>query len=410
MTFHNREELDDKRKTIGLLIDSLAGGGAEKVVSILSTELIKQYEVHVILLTCEDIKYPYAGKLSCLNFNYYKGERFLLAYVLKRVSMLKCILRLNRMIRDYSIDTTISFLPYTNVINSLSNSKNKIVTIHGHPINSASDKLINNSFYRTYLKVSSLILNRSDLIVSVSDSIRKQLTEELFVDGRKTIVLNNPVDVVRVMDMAAEPLDPETEKLFSGKTIINVASLKPNKNQEALLRIFEKVNQEVDDVNLVLVGEGPNETRLKYLVNEMGLANKVHFLGFRENPFNLMHNSTIFCMTSLSEGFGNVIIESMTCNTPVISSDCGGPREILSNDYGPRTRTEFATYGIIIPIVIIDGERHVQEDEFAEVLIRALTDKTLLDNYRNVVKDRSNDFDLGVTIAKWYEIIEHRLC
>src|SRR6185437_13412618 len=84
---------------------------------------------------------------------------------------------------------------------------------------------------------------------------------------------------------------------------------------------------------------GDRET-LQDLAISLGIAPYVHFLGYAPNPLAYMRHAAVFVLSSLAEGFGNVIVEALACGTPVVSTDCPhGPREILSGGrYGTLVR------------------------------------------------------------------------
>ena len=113
----------------------------------------------------------------------------------------------------------------------------------------------------------------------------------------------------------------------------------------------------------------------------------MHFLGYRDNPYQYLSRADIYVLSSETEGLPNIIIESMVCGTPVISSDCiSGPREILyptsDLNISLKNKIEKGTYGILYPV----GE--------VELLKESIN--LLLEN-----KDLCNEF-----IRKGYERIE----
>jgi glycosyltransferase involved in cell wall biosynthesis len=88
------------------------------------------------------------------------------------------------------------------------------------------------------------------------------------------------------------------------------------------------------------LGAGPLRGRLGTLTDELGLHDAVDFLGFQKNPLPYFRRADAFVLSSYTEGFGNVLVESMACGTPVISTDCQhGPAEIL----------DLGRYGVLVP-------------------------------------------------------------
>jgi len=154
---------------------------------------------------------------------------------------------------------------------------------------------------------------------------------------------------------------------------------------------------------------------IKNLAEDLGLGEDVHFLGFKNNPFKYMKRSDVFVLSSLYEGFGNVITEAMACGTPVVSTDCrSGPREILAPGTGIGENTEKierAEYGILTPVP--DEEKHEPEKELteeegflAEALTKVLKDEDLRKKYRERSQDRIEEFRPEKITKRWIKVIE----
>ena len=102
------------------------------------------------------------------------------------------------------------------------------------------------------------------------------------------------------------------------------------KNQALLLKAYARLKT---DLHLVLLGKGNQEENLKKLAKKLNIENKVHFLGWQSNPYKYIKNAKLFVLSSNVEGFGNVLVESLILNTPVVSTNCpSGPNEILVDE------------------------------------------------------------------------------
>ena len=137
-------------------------------------------------------------------------------------------------------------------------------------------------------------------------------------------------------------------KLFSNnkKTIIAVSRLNKVKRIDLLINSLHEINKDYD-VQLVIIGDGPEENKLKNLTRELNLEENVHFLGFRDDVIQWMINSDIFVTASQVEGSPNSLIEAVCLGIPSIATDCPtGPKEILNN----------GEQGILIPI---DSQKHM---------------------------------------------------
>ena len=82
---------------------------------------------------------------------------------------------------------------------------------------------------------------------------------------------------------------------------------------------------------LIVLGEGPEEARLKALAARLGLAGRVDFVGFRMNRFDYLVRASVYVLSSRTEGFPNALIEAVACGVPCVATDCAGagPRQIL---------------------------------------------------------------------------------
>ena len=153
---------------------------------------------------------------------------------------------------------------------------------------------------------------------------------------------------------------------------------------------------------------------LRRLASELGVERDVYLLGYRKNPFKYMRRSTLFCLTSLHEGFPNVLVEALACGLPAASSDClAGPREILA----PNTRyrylelrePEYAEYGVLMPVM--DGRyysaRHPltwQEEVWAEEIARLLSEREhVLRQYRERAAKRALDFEAAAQVRRFID-------
>jgi N-acetylgalactosamine-N,N'-diacetylbacillosaminyl-diphospho-undecaprenol 4-alpha-N-acetylgalactosaminyltransferase len=140
---------------------------------------------------------------------------------------------------------------------------------------------------------------------------------------------------------------------------------------------------------------------LLLLAKELGVGHRVHCVGWVENPYVFIAKSTIFVMASESESFANVIVESMVCGIPVISSDCGGPREILAPntevDFQLKKGSEYAKYGILYAVGDVKA--------LVESIQKLLDDEKLYKHYSIAGQDRANDFSVEKIIKQYRNVL-----
>ena len=124
----------------------------------------------------------------------------------------------------------------------------------------------------------------------------------------------------------------------------------------------------------------------------------------------------MFVFSSLFEGLGNVLLEALAFNMPIISTDCvAGPREILAPKTNLDKKTadiEYAEYGVLTPTLDqnhFEAKSELTEAEnlFADAIINLNCDKKLRDTYRRTAQERIKCFDKNVIIEQWYMCINN---
>jgi glycosyltransferase involved in cell wall biosynthesis len=161
-------------------------------------------------------------------------------------------------------------------------------------------------------------------LMSVSNGVKNDVLNNLKIRPKTIQTIYNPFDIEEVQTLGNEKID------LNFDYIINVAGLTKVKNQALLLKAFAKLDT---GLHLVLLGKGNQEQNLKQLSKKLKIENKVHFLGWKQNPYKYIKNAKLFVLSSNIEGFGNVIIESLILHTPVVSTNCpSGPNEILVDE------------------------------------------------------------------------------
>jgi len=393
-----------------LLLNSLAGGGAERV----AVNLFRKLEFDKIFLLERDVKYEVPKeKLIFLSSHTNKTNP-----IYKTLFIPLYALRLSRHLTKK--DTVLSMLERANYVNVFS----ALITGHKSVISVRMSQASGRSKWHPYNLLNKLLYPKADLIVIVSKSIKRELERNYRVSPEKIRVIYNPVYFDEIQVRKAEPLG-EYEAIFKSPVLITAGRLTKQKGQWYLLRVFKALKEDFPDLKLVILGEGELKEYLVDLSEELGLKTfvwdrsklsenfDVYFLGFQKNPFKFIARAELFVFPSLWEGFGNVLVEAMACGVPALSSDCkSGPREILAPETNFEYQTkepEFASYGVLMPpfeVKFKGAKEPLEEKElmWVEVIKRLLEDKPLRETYTQKTTERAKEFDIENIIQEWKEV------
>jgi len=392
------------------LINSLAGGGAEKVAIRLSEHL----PVSAFILLERDIKYKTDKPIFFLSNHSTKTSP-----IIKTLSIPIYAYKLSKFLEELSL--VVSFLERANFVNIIS----KLFKKHKAIISVRMDQQAGHVGLRKLNKLLvRLLYPKADLIIAVSHGVKQSLIN-LGIEEEKIKVIYNPYPIDEIRELAKEPLG-SYEEIFKEPVLITAGRLTKQKGQWYLIRVFKALKEKHKDLKLVILGEGELKDYLVKLSEELGLKTyvwyrdelsesfDVYFLGFQKNPFKFIARSKLFVFPSLWEGFPNALVEAMACGVCVVSSDCrSGPREILApnTDFNYQTQEpEFAEYGVLMPVFEVKyksaeeplGEREIM---WVKTIDKLLEDESLRENYSEKAKQRAEDFRIEKIVQEWREVL-----
>jgi len=239
---------------------------------------------------------------------------------------------------------------------------------------------VNYNIHRRYLSES---CRRADVIVTVSQNSKMEISEFMKVPEEKIYVTYNGVD--RTVFFPQKNLDYIRQKYrIKGEYVLYLGTLEPRKNVGSIIKAFKILSEKNGDISLVLAGgKGWMYKDIFSLVKELGLSDRVVFPGYiEEKDVPVLYSSAcVFVFPSLYEGFGIPPLEAMACGTPVIVSNTSSLPEV-AGDAGmlvdPYDTEMMAWY---MEKLIIDTELHREYSQ--KGLMRA--EKFTWDNAADVV-------------------------
>lgn len=312
-------------KKILMLIPSLEGGGAERVVLSLGKKMREMgHAVHIILLSkkCDfvmdsdlsihDFELPIKRKISRCFFYRTQGLR-LREFVKDILSSSKLghfdlILSNNK-----CVDKLLGFADLPNSYFCIHNTMSEHLKVRGRGI----------KWYLNKRKYKSIYNNKN--IIAVSNGVAKDFVENVGVKPKSIQVIYNPVDLVFIKKQSELNIDIPYKNY-----IIHVGRFEKVKRHDLLLKAFAESGLEC---KLILLGKGSDEYKIRQLIKDLDLGDKVVLAGFQANPYPWLKKAKFLVLSSDYEGFSLVIAEALACGTPVVSTNCAsGPEEILIGD------------------------------------------------------------------------------
>lgn len=194
-----------------------------------------------------------------------------------------------------------------------------VTTLHGTDITLVGSHPV----YKPAVEFS---INHSDAVTTVSKSLRDD-TLRLFNIKKNVEVIYNFIDFKQQEDWSKEDCIRETLAEPGEKILTHVSNLRPVKRVNDVIKIFHLVQQKIPS-KLILVGDGPEKEKADLLANELGVKDKILFLGKSDEIRKILCLSDLFLLPSETESFGLAALEAMAGKTPVISSNTGGLPEV----------------------------------------------------------------------------------
>jgi len=391
------------KKNVMIIANALTGGGAERLVSDISRGIQDKYNLFVVVYKKNENDYDHGG--TRIDLELLSKTKFG-----KIMCAIKRLIKVRSLKKKYKIDCSISFVPQTDYINVFSRQKGEKVIID---VVSNMSLAFPSGIKRKFRKY---ILKKADLLITVSEGVRKDLLNNFGCSMEKSKTIYNACDVETIM---SSKLSTRQSRDFfsdeSGIYICNLGSFRHPKGQWHLLKAFSIVKQEFPNSKLFLLGDGVYRTQLESLARNLKISDSVIMPGFISNVHAIIKRSHVFAFSSIYEGFGNVLVEALACGVPIVSTDCPfGPREILAPETMPNkvaSGIEVGEYGILVPPFnsdSIDISSSINDNEklFGQAIVFLLKNDLLRKEYSEKGLLYCKNFDYKTISEKWIRCID----
>ncbi|MEQ8197852.1 MAG: glycosyltransferase [Clostridiaceae bacterium] len=323
-------------KRIMFLIESLAVGGAEKVLTDMANNLDKEkYDITVISIYNKSIYRDYQIQFQNIFEDHirYKylcdtsDERGFKMFNRLQNRLPSGVFHKMFIKEKYDIEIAFSEGMPAKIVSGAGNrgGTDKYAWLHtdtGNLVKSMSSREVR-GLKKTYSKF--------DRIIAVSKSVANSFNREIN-PHRDIDVKYNPVDEKKIIALSTPGVQKMEKRLMN---LIAVGRLTEVKGYDRLLKAAAKLRQDGLDFRLQIVGEGEQRWQLEKYIEENDLESFVQLLGFQKNPYKYMSQADLFVCSSRAEGFSTVVTEALILGLPVVTTDCAGMRELLGdNEFG----------------------------------------------------------------------------
>lgn len=305
---------------IAFLLFSMTGAGEERIASLLLRQFSPKNDIMLVLFNGPiDYELPEDIEVHYLRKEYR-------SFVLRMISLPILLYKYYRLCVNNNIQVSLSFDNVPNYINCLLRFFGWSGKVWIREVTFPSrrfDKGIRNWVHRFLIRKCYPL---ADTIYINAFRIKDNLSSVFNIDRRKIKLFNNPIDVNFIAQQASKSINkPDTF------TCIHVGAFRPQKNHALLIDAFNQIKHL--NFHVWLLGKGVLEESIKTLIDDYGLASRISFLGFQENPYQYMEAADLMVLSSDYEGLPNVLLESLVCKLPIVSTNCSsGPLEVLTGN------------------------------------------------------------------------------
>lgn len=358
-------------------INSLKGGGAERVISNLGNYFFNR-GYHVTIVCLNQAKPAYYLEEGIKVISLIEMERSQHIYYRIWYGGIIFIKLLKLLIREKP-SCVVSFMTSANLWVGLTCNISKIPYLVSERI--TPDYTVNQfNYYLRWLSAS--LYSKSKAIVVPSKGMiygfRKNRSFRRLSNFK---VINNPVSVF---------IPARSERVYPRKFILSVGRLDHQKGFDLLIDAFAKLA--ISDVDLLIVGEGDERKNLESQINRLNLKEQVKLVGYRNNLQDYYKQAELFVLSSRNEGYPNVLVEAMSFGCACVANDC---------EYGPSDVIKHEENGLLVEV---NNTTHL-----SETIKRVINDPALKIKMSVNAQLINQTNSMENTLSKWENLIQSHI-
>ncbi|MFM5767967.1 glycosyltransferase [Aeromonas caviae] len=300
-----------------LIITGLGMGGAERQVCDLADQFTaKGHKVLLISMTGETVNRPLSSKIDVVELNMAKTP----------FGFIKAYWQARQLIQQFKPDVVHSHMVHANLFARLLRLTGKIKRLicTAHSTNEGGRGRM-------------LAYRLTDVLCDLSTNVSQEAADIYVKRGAapasRIVAMPNGIDTARFTFNPECRASLRQQLQLSDNTplILAVGRLTAAKDYPNLLTAFSQLPAEFSHTQLAIIGIGEEQANIVALATQLGLSNRVHFLGLQRNVHEWMSAADIYVMSSAWEGMPLVLLEAMSCERIVVATDCGGVKEVVGD-------------------------------------------------------------------------------
>ena len=302
---------------VAFIITGMGRGGAERQVCDLADQFsAKGHQILLISMTGETVNRPQSTDIEFVELNMAKT---LLGFI-------KAYWQVRRLIKQFKPDVVHSHMVHANLFARLLRLSTRIPKLICTAHNTNEGGRGRMLAYRV-----------TDALCDLSTNVSQEAVDAFIVQGAvpatRMLAMPNGIDTVRFTFNPASRTSLRAQLQLTDDTplILAVGRFNIQKDYPNLLTAFSQLPSDLSHTQLAIIGTGEEQANIEALAVQLGLTDRIHFLGLQRNVHEWMNAAEVYVMSSAWEGMPLVLLEAMASERVVVATDCGGVKEVVGD-------------------------------------------------------------------------------